>query len=183
MNYLFNLQTIFLYEKGGEGGGGGGNPPIPPAVKTFNQDELNGIVGSRIAEERKRIYALAGVENEADLQKRLESVTTLEKENATLKTQVQDFEAKVLVEEQTKKLIEAGIEPTLVDVALIKWDGEQDLETFISENEKLTKAFFESANFQGTGGSLGGKGGTKVDTSKMTDAEYIAYRREQDKKQ
>lgn len=173
---LFNrfLHNPFLFDSG-DGGGGGDNPP---AVKTYNQDELNGIVGSRIAEERQKIYDLVGVKNNQELTERFGALTTLEQENATLKEQVGTYEQKFARVEKEGKLVNAGIDPDFIDLALTRWDGEQDLEEFVKENPKLTVQYFEQGNFQGTGGSLDEKGGKKeVDFSKMTTEEFMEYHR------
>lgn len=180
------LNNIFLYEGDDGGSGGGGNNPNPnpaPIVKTYNQDELNGIVGSRIAEERKKIYDLVGVANNEELTKRFEALTKLEQENATLKEHNASFEQKFARVEKEGKLLNAGIDPDFLDFALTKWDGEQDLAEFTKENPKLTKEYHEGNQFQGTGGSLDEQGGaTLKKLEDMTEEEYIQYRNEQIKK-
>lgn len=196
MEFLNLFNTVFLYSADPASGGGDPDPkpaddpnpapdpvPTPPATdpKLYNQDQLNGIVGSRIAEERQKIYSQFGVEGNQELQSIFDNAKILEKENATLKAQIAEFEATQLKEANQQKLLKAGIEPDLVDIALAKWDGnEETLEAFLEENPKLTTAYFEGKFFMGTGASLEQRGGRQKPLDQMDMDEFMEYHRKKE---
>lgn len=188
MDILNLFNTVFLYSADPNGGGDPDPNPDPnpnPAQdpKLYNQDQLNGIVGSRIAEERKKIYSEFGVTDGQELKSIFETAKIAEKENATLKEQIAQFEAKETREVNQNKLLEAGIEPDLIDIALDKWDGnDESLEKFLEENPKLTKAYFEGKFFTGTGPSLQQRGGGQKPLHEMTTEEFMEHFKQKEQK-
>jgi hypothetical protein len=165
------LNRIFFEGEGG--GGGAGTPP-----KLYNTDELNGIIGSRLAQERTKIYKLLGVEDEDGLKNVATQLKSYTEENAKLKAENEKYVSEKTLTEKKAKLTEAGIDPDFMDVAINKWDGKQDLAKFVEANPKLTAKYFENGgkgeDFKGTGGSMGEKGGAgKVDLSKLTTEEFM----------
>lgn len=183
MDFLrFFIKPIMLFNQDDGQGGGGGEPVKKEEPRTFNQDEVNGIVGERVARERTRIYTILGVKDEEELKEVATKVTTLETENATLTEKVTKFETEQKTAEKRNQLTEAGIDSDFVDIALLKWNpAEQKIEDFVKENPKLTKTYFEDKDFKGTGGSLDGQGGSgKVDETKMTTEEFMEYHRKND---
>lgn len=175
--YLHLLTPFFDSGDGGEGGGA-----TPPAQRTYNHDELNGIIGDRLAKERTKIYKLLGVDDEDGLKTMATQLKTLTEENEQLKTQNEQYINEKTLTEKKNQLTEAGIDPDFMDVAIAKWDGKQELTKFVEENPKLTKAYFESqgGDFKGTGTSLDIKGGKTPDITKMTTAEFMEYSRQKD---
>jgi len=160
---------------------GGGEAP---KNKTYNQDELNGIIGDRLAKEKAKIYAKFGVTSETELLDISSKIKTYEEENATLKTENENFKTSQAKAEKTNKLKEAGIDPDFIDVAASKWDGKQDLTKFVEDNPKLTSAYFTQKQdvFKGTGATLGNKGGGNApDESQMTTAEFMEYQKTKSK--
>jgi len=157
-----------------EGSGGEGAPA--PKVKTYNLDEVNGIVGERLARERTGIYSKVGVKDEKELIDIFGKAKTLEEENATLKAENEEFKASQAKAEKFDKLKQAGIDPDFIEIAADKWDGEEDLEKFTAEHPKFRADYFDK--FKGTGGTLGNKGGgSVVDESQMTTAEFMEYKK------
>lgn len=170
-NYI-KYRTFYDEDNGGGGG-------TPPTIKTYNQDEVNGIIGSRLAQERAKIYKLLNVEDEGALKDIASQLKAKTDENATLKAEVENFKALQAKVEKTKQLTDAGIDADFVDVAIAKWDGKQDLAKFVEENPKLSKAYFET---KGTGHTLDGKFmGGNVDLSKLSTEEFMEYMRKESK--
>jgi len=171
-NLLFNIPKFYSQDSEN----GGGTPA--PQEKLYNQDELNGIIGSRLAQERAKIYKMLGVESDADLNDIQTKLETLESENATLKAENDSFHAEQIKAEKVNKLKEAGVDPDFIDVALVKWDGEQELAEFVKENHKLTVEYFESKGAT-TGASLDGKGGgQEIDLNELSTDEFMKLRKE-----
>lgn len=170
---LFKLLTVgtFYNADNGEGEGGGGNPN----PKLYTQDQLNGIVGSRLAEERSKIYKQFGVADDEELKTLFDNAKIFEKENTTLKEQHALYEAEKTKAVRSKTLLEKGIEPDLIDIALEKWDGDEaKMDEFLKANPKLTTAYYENKQFQGTGRTLGEKGGKLPNYNDMTMEEIMA---------
>lgn len=172
----FNKRFFFTAD---DQGGGGGTPPTPTKPeKTYNQDELNGIIGERLARERSKIYKMLGVEDESGIKDLGEKLAELTTENTTLKTENEAFKNSLIVEEKKAKLIQAGIDEDFVDIAIQKWDDSKPIEDFVKENPKITTAYF-TGDFQGTGGSLDGKSTpNEVDVSKLTTEEFMKLSKE-----
>jgi len=162
-------------------GKGGGNEQ--PKQRVYNQDELNGIIGDRLAKERAKIYSKFGVSTEEELLDVSKKLKTFEEENATLRTENENFKTLQAKAEKTSKLKEAGIDPDFIDIAASKWDGEQDLSKFVEENPKLTAAYFagKQNEFKGTGNTLSQQGGkNEIDESQMTTEEFMEYHKQKE---
>lgn len=171
-----NLEKLLNHFHFNTDEGGGGGTPQP---KTYNQDEVNGIVGDRLAKERAKIYKALGIEDESGIKDISSKLTLLTTENATLKGQVEAYTKEKTQAELKSKLIGAGIDEDFIDVAIAKWDGKQDLAEFTKANPKLTKEFFMNAEqFKGTGGSLEGKGAVTIDESKLSTEEFMKLKKE-----
>lgn len=156
-------------------GNAGGTPPVIPP-KTYNQDELNGIVGDRLAKERTKIYKTLGIEDESGIKDISTRLKKLADENATLLKENDEFKKSHAKAEKSQKLIDAGIDKDFIDIAIEKWDGKSDLETFKKDNPKLTSDFFK--NFRGTGGTLNpAANGREYDQSKLSTEEYFELKK------
>ena len=140
--------------------------------KTFTQEELDNIVVNRLAKERNKYLKKFGVEDETKIDEIISKsakAEILEKELNVLKNERETLEYKNILNKM-------NVDENFVDYILTKVEkGEKFAEsakTFVEANPKLLKENFVPVK---TNLQLDGSG-NEVDPSKMTPAEYKAWR-------
>ncbi len=168
MNYDLDRR---MYDTDENGGGGS-------TATTFTQEQLNEIVTTRLAKEKakhdtkiKEVLGKLGIENEDKIE---EVVGTLAKYK-DLEVKYNEQSANLAKKDRFEKISKAGVDADFVEFVDAKLKGSEQFDealvNFVTENPKYTKEVFAKVN---SSIELGER--NKVDLSKMTTEEYLAWR-------
>lgn len=144
-------------------------------TKTFTQDELNEHITNRLGKEKVRILKRLGIEDE----QQIDEIIKKSNEFDTLKAENEQFKAEKENAKYEKALTSVDADPTFVEFLMGKIDKGENIEQF-TENAKAyleANPKFKTENFSNMDSSLNVKNGsTYPDFTKMTTAQYLAWR-------
>jgi len=150
--------------------------PATATVKTFSQEEVDGIVTKRLVRERTSIFKTLGIDDEAKIPDLIGKV----KDYDTIKPEYERMKGESEKAKYAGVLKTAGIDDAFVEFALGKVEKGKDLEAykvnaeaFAKSNPKMLREKFQTID---ASPSLGGTSNVP-DFSKMTDAQIIEWTR------
>jgi len=143
--------------------------------KTFNQDELNDIIGNRLSKEKIRMLKKLGITDEAEI----DAILLKSKDYDTVKAENDTFKSEKEKKGYTDELNDLKASPEFTEFLLTKIDKGENLEEFKTNATAYLVANpkFLSESFKAIDSSINvNKGGAYPDFANMTTDQYLAWR-------
>lgn len=134
-------------------------------------DKVNALE-SGSSEQTKAILDKLGIESAESIDEIVSKISKFEEVNGEL----DKIKSEVELNNKKQKLSELGYDGKFVDFVLNKVDGEnfeENAQNYLKENPQFSAEVFNKIN-----SNLDLQGGGKVDISKLSDKEYLEYRKE-----